>query len=132
MSEQRALAWDAFFGVRGSFARMGPLCRYYADKEARCGADWIWEGAFAGDGKYRTIRMFLKMNDVGMLLHLCCSSLAPALWHSVLVNPQVLILRPITAHEWLYMVLTITAQDFDRTFLLVSTQHRLGLKFYFL
>jgi hypothetical protein len=58
--------------------------------------------------------------------------LAQALCHSVLENPQVLILRPITAQEWVYMVLTITAQYFDRAFFLVSMQHRLGLQFYFL
>jgi hypothetical protein len=37
---------------------------YFPGKEAACGADWYWEGAFAGNS-YKTIRFYVKVNTPG-------------------------------------------------------------------
>jgi hypothetical protein len=54
---------ESSFSTRVMWREEGQLMSYvyYPGKEAACGADWYWEGAFAGSN-YRTIRFYVKVN----------------------------------------------------------------------
>jgi hypothetical protein len=59
---------------------------YYPGKEAACGVDWTWEGAFAGS-KYRTIRFYVKVNTPGMVPPVGFSSTHPTcIMHVLLLS----------------------------------------------
>jgi hypothetical protein len=55
------------FSTRVMWRPKGQLVSYvyYPGKDAHCGADWIWPGAFGGSG-FQTIRFFVQVNDPGV------------------------------------------------------------------